>query len=66
MNYVPSHNRKFLEETLAGSNSNVVKTTLSDLRSFKMILPYLQVLQISFLTPLLLCHINWRVLGIAF
>ena len=45
MNYVPNQNGKVLKETLAGSNSYPVKTTLSRLRYLKMDLPLLQVLQ---------------------
>ena len=45
MYYVPNQNGKVLEETLAGSKSDAVKTTLTrHLRYFKMILPILQVL----------------------
>ena len=35
MNYVPSQNGKYLEETLAGFNSDDVKTTLRHLLCFK-------------------------------
>ena len=52
MNYVPNENGKVLEETLAGFNSDDVKTTLRRLRFFKMTLPFLQVLQKSRLIPL--------------
>ena len=52
MNYVPNQNGKVLEETLAGFNSDDVKTTLRRLRFFKMTLPFLQVLQKSRLIPL--------------
>ena len=45
MNYVPNQNGKVLEERLARFNSGDVKTTLRRLRCFKMILPFLQVLQ---------------------
>ena len=38
-------NGKVLEETLAGINSDDVKTTLKRLCRFKMVLPLLQVLQ---------------------
>ena len=58
MNYVPNQNGKVLEETLAGSNSEAVKTTFRGLRSFKMTLPLLKVLQKSLLIPLSLCHIQ--------
>ena len=45
-------------KTLAGSNSDAVKTTLRQrLRYFKMTLPFLQVLQKSLPIPLSLCHI---------
>ena len=47
---------KFLEETLAGFNSDDVKATLRGLRYFKMTLPLLQVLQKSLPIPLSLCH----------
>ena len=43
MNYVPNPNGKVLEETLAGFNSDDVKTTLRRSRYFKMILLLLQV-----------------------
>ena len=56
MNYVPNQNRKFLEETLAGSNSDDMKTILRRLRYFKMTLPLLQVLQKSLPISLSLCH----------
>ena len=52
MNYVPNQNGKVLEETLAGFNSDAVKTTLRYLRYFKMTLPLLQVFQKSL--PILL------------
>ena len=52
MNYVPNENGKVLEKTLAGFNSDDVKTTLRRLRFFKMTLPFLQVLQKSRLIPL--------------
>ena len=41
MNNVLNQNRKVLEETLAGFNSDVVKTTLRGLCNFKMALPLL-------------------------
>ena len=47
MNYVPNQNEKVLEKTLAGSNSDAVKTTLRRVHYFKMALPHLQVLQNS-------------------
>ena len=56
MNYVPNQNRKVLEETLAGSNSNDMKTILRRLRYFKMTLPLLQVLLKSLPISLSLCH----------
>ena len=56
MNYVPNQNGKVLEETLAGFNSDDLKTTLRHLRCFKMTLPLLQVLQKSDLIPLSLCY----------
>ena len=39
MNNVLNQYEKVLEETLAGSNSDAVKTTLRGLRNFKMVLP---------------------------
>ena len=56
MNYVPNQNGKVLKETLAGSNSDAVKTTLKHLSYFKMTLPLLQVLQKSLPVPLSPCH----------
>ena len=56
MNYVPNQNGKVLKETLAGSNSDAVKTTLKHLSYFKMTLPLLQVLQKSLPIPLSPCH----------
>ena len=44
MNYVPNQKGKILEETLAGFNSDDVKTTLRHLRYFKMAPPLLQIL----------------------
>ena len=41
MNYAPTQNEKVLEETLAGSNSDAVKTTLRRIRYFKITLPLL-------------------------
>ena len=55
MNYVPNQNGKVLEETLAGFDSDALKTTLRRLRYFKMTLPLLQVLQKSLPIPLSLC-----------
>ena len=44
---------------LAASNSNAVKTTLTQLlRYFKITLPLLRVLQKSLPTPLSLCHLQ--------
>ena len=44
--YVPNQNGKDLEETLAGFNSDLVKTTLRQrLSYFKMAVPFLQVFQ---------------------
>ena len=42
MNYVPNQNGKVPEQTLAGSNSDAVKTTLRSRHYFKMT-PFLQV-----------------------
>ena len=58
MNYVPNHNGKVLEETLADFDLDAVKTTWSGLHYFKMILPLLQVLQKSLPIPLSPCHIQ--------
>ena len=58
MNYVLNQNGKVLEETLAGSNSDPLKTTLRCLRYFKLTLPFLQVLQKSLPNPLSLCHLQ--------
>ena len=57
MNYLPNQNGKVLEETQAGSNADVVKTTTRCLRYFKMTLPLYQVFKnlSSFLS---LCHIK--------
>ena len=41
MNYAPNQNEKVLEEALAGSNSDAVKTTLRRLRYFKITFPLL-------------------------
>ena len=62
MNYVPNQNGKVLEETLAGFNSDDMKTTLSCLRCFKISLPLLKVLQKSLPVPLSLCYTQLRVL----
>ena len=59
INYVPNQNGKVHEETLAGFNSDAVKTTLRRrLRYFKMIFPLLQVLQKSLHIPLTLYFIQ--------
>ena len=47
-----------MEEEVACSNSDAVKTTLRRLRYFEMILALLQVLNKSLLIPLSLCHIQ--------
>ena len=52
MNFVPNQKGKILEETLAGSNSDFVKTTLRRLRYFKMPFFLLQVLQKFLPNPL--------------
>ena len=52
MNNVLNQNGKVLKETLAGSNSDAVKTILSGPRNLKMILSLLQVLK----KPLFLSH----------
>ena len=41
LNYVPNQIEKVLEETLAVSNSDAVKTTLRRLRYFQITLPLL-------------------------
>ena len=56
MNYILNQNGKVLEETLAGFNSDDVKTTLKRLRCFKMTVLLLQVLQKSHPIPLSLCY----------
>ena len=56
LNYVRSQNGKILEETLAGFNSDDVKTTLKRLLYFEMIIPFFQILQKSLPVPLSLCH----------
>ena len=56
MNYIPNQNEKVIEETLAGFNSDDVKTTLRRLRCFKMTLPLLKVLQKSLPIPLALYY----------
>ena len=56
MNYVPNENEKVLEETLAGFNSDHVKTTLRRLHCFKITLPLLQVLKKSCPIPLSLIY----------
>ena len=53
MYYIPNENGKVPEETLAGSNSVAMKTTLRGLHYFKMTLPLLKVHQ-NF-SPLI-CH----------
>ena len=55
LNYVPNQNDKVLKETLAGFNSDAVKSTLRHL-PFKMILPLFQALQKSLPISLSLCH----------
>ena len=49
-------NGKVLEETLAGFNSDAVKTPLRRLSYFKMTLPLLQVLQKFLPIPVTLSH----------
>ena len=56
MNFVSDQNRKVLDKTLAGFNSDDVKTVLRRLRYFKMTLPLLHVLQKFISIPLSLCH----------
>ena len=55
LNYVPNQNDKVLKETLAGFNSDAVKSTLRHL-PFKMTLPLFQALQKSLPISLSLCH----------
>ena len=57
MKNVPNQNGKVLEETLAGSNSSVVKTTIVGLQYFKMTLLLLQILEKPLPFSLSLCHI---------
>ena len=57
MKNVPNQNGKVLEETLAGSNSSVVKTTIIGLQYFKMTLLLLQILEKPLPFSLSLCHI---------
>ena len=62
VNYVPNQNVKVLEEMLAGSSSDAVKTILRRcLRYFKMTLLLFQFLQKSLPIPLSLCHTQQRV-----
>ena len=56
---------KVLEETLAGFNSDLIKTTSKGLRNFKMDLLLFQVLEKSLVTSLSICHMQQRVLSIA-
>ena len=58
MNNILNQNGKVLEETLPGSNSNAVKTTLRGPCCFKMTLPPFQLLGKSFAIPLSLCDIQ--------
>ena len=51
---IQNQNGKVLEEMLAGSNSDAVKTTLRDLHNFKITLPLMQVLKIPL--TILLSH----------
>ena len=62
MYYIPNENGKVPEETLAGSNSVAMKTTLRGLHYFKMTLPLLKVHQKFLSINLSLCHIQQRVL----
>ena len=55
LNYVPNQNDKVLKETLAGFNSDAVKSTLRHLH-FKMTFPLFQALQKSLPISLSLCH----------
>ena len=57
MSNVPIQNKKVLEETLAGFNSDVGKTTLNGLEYFEMTLPLLKVPEKPVPIPLSLCHI---------
>ena len=58
-------NGKVLEATLAGFNSDDVKTTLRRLCCFKMVLPLLQALQQSLPIHLSLCYTQYTVLRMA-
>ena len=57
MKNVPNQNGKVLDETLAGFNSSVVKTTIIGLQYFKMTLLLLQILEKPLPFSLSLCHI---------
>ena len=61
MNHNPNQSVKVLEETLAGSNSDAVKTTLKRLRCFKMTLPLLQVHKKSL--PISLSHTTGSIMN---
>ena len=62
MDYVPNQNGKVLDETIAGFNSDEVKTPLRRLRCFKMTIPHFQVLQKPLPIPLSLYYTQSRVL----
>ena len=58
MNYLPNQHGEVLAETLAGFNSDAVKTFIPLCYS-KMTLPLLQVFQKSLPIPLSLCHTQY-------
>ena len=59
LNYAPNQNGKVQEETIAGFNSDTVKTRLRQrLSYFKMTVSLLQVLQKSLHIPLTLYYIQ--------
>ena len=57
MNNNLNQNGKVLEETVEDCKSDV-KTTLRPLRNFKMVLPFLQVLEKPLDIPVSLCHMH--------
>ena len=50
MNFVPNQNRKVLEETLTGLNSDAMNNILRGLWNYRMMILLLQVLE-KLLTP---------------
>ena len=59
MNNSLNQNVKVMEETLAGSNSDAVKTTLRCLRYFKMTFLLFQVIGKRVIIPLSLSHMQY-------